>query len=132
MANCMNVKDKILELKKVLDDLDTFDEQISSNLQMYDWRISDLYHYLEDMHINSKNSYRFCKELKSVLNERRVYKNNLSVYSDFKKKRDRMFNGKGNRDILVNEVCKYDKVLKNSTYSSRVYNQEELKEKMEG
>ena len=126
--NKINVKDKIIEVSKMLDELDDFKDNISSNLQSYDYKLSDLYHKLEGMMLNSKNCYRFCKELKKVLNERREYKNNLAVFNEYEKSINKMLNGINNRKIFLASICKEDKKVRNSEYHNRIYTEEELKE----
>ena len=126
----MNVKDKILEVSKLLDELDTFEEQIPSTEQSFDYRLSDLYHKLETMTLDSKKCYRFCKELKDVLKKRREWKTNRSVFSKYQSQRDRLNSGKNNRQFLLANICKDETNIRNSVYKNRIYTEEELLEKI--
>ena len=128
----MNVKEKIIEISKLLDELDAFGENIPETCQKFDYKLSDLYHLLENSKLDSKFCYRFCKELKSVLQERRDFKTNMKVYQNYKSQKDRMNNGIENRKIMLSQICHEDKILRNSKYKNRVYSNEELLEKIGG
>lgn len=129
----MNVKEKIQEVSLLLDELDDFKENISSSLQSYDYKLSDLYHYLEkDMKLNSKTCYRFCKEMKKILSERREYKYNLQIFQKFESNKGKIMNGKDNRSLLVSQLCKEDKIIRNSVYHNRLYKKEDFQEKIGG
>ena len=128
----INVKAKIIEVSKLLDELDEFKEAIPNNIQNYDLKISDLYHKLEIMSLNSKSCYRFCKELKTVLNERREYKNNLAVFNEYQQEINKLINGIDNRKILLSKVCSEDSKVRKSKYHNRIYVEEELNELIGG
>ena len=126
----MNVKEKIIEVSKILDELDSFDDSIPEMTQNFDYKLSDLYHLLENSSLNSKFCYRFCKEMKSVLKERREFKTNMRVYHNYKAQKDRLNNGKENRKIMLSQICNEDKKLRASKYKNRIYTSEELLEKI--
>lgn len=126
----MNVKNKLLEISSLLNELDDFEEKIASTQQNYDYKISDLYHTLENMTLDSKKCYRFCKELRSVLKDRREWKNNLAIFYKYNSQKARLYSGKDNRKILISNICKEDNAIRNSIYKNRIYSEEELKEKI--
>ena len=123
--------DIITELSKLLDEIDTFDEAIPTMQQQLDYKISDMYHYLENNSINSKMAYRFCKELKSILLERRKFKNNCEIVRTFKNELGKITSNINNRKIGMNAIYKTQKQF-DSKYNNRIYTEEELKEKLEG
>lgn len=125
----MNVKDKIIEISKLLDELDTFAERVPLIEQNFDYKKSDLYHKLMTMKLNSKNCYRFCKELKNVLLERADFKNNVALSTTYRDNKAKLNNGKENRQMLLAEIGKREKKL-NQPYKNRVYTEEELLEKI--
>lgn len=127
----MNVLEKIIKVSDLLNELDDFEETICEKVSYYDCKVSDLYHLLEDMKLNSKNCYRFCKELKQVLNERRECKQNMSVYQKYKANSQKLINGKENRKILLSSLGKEEKNTR-LPYKNRVYTKEELEEKIGG
>ena len=127
----MNVLEKVIEVSKILDDLNIFNEEISNTAQKYDYMLSDLYHYLEDAKLNPKMCYRFCKELKRVLKERRQFKNNASLSQVLESQKSKLINGKDNRQMLLSNIGKKEKQL-NFPYKNRIYTDKELKKIMEG
>ena len=126
----MNIKDTIINVSQLLDELDTFEEDIPNMAQYYDYRLSDLYHLLENSKLNSKFCYRFCKELQFILKERREYKTNMEVYYAFKRNVQKLNNGKDNRKIMLSQVCHEDKRIRTSRYKNRIYTEDELIEKI--
>ena len=127
----MNVQEKVIEVSKILDELSEFNEKISDTTQKYDYMLSDLYHYLENTPLNSKMCYRFCKELKKVLKARRIFKNNASLSQLLESQKEKLVNGKDNRQMLLSNIGKKEKQL-HFPYKNRVYDEEELKKIMEG
>ena len=122
----MNIKDKILEVSNLLDELDAFEEEIPNVTQYYDYKMSDLYHLLENSKLNSKFCYRFCKELQLILKERRKYKNNMEIYYELKKNKDKFCSEKNNRKIALSKICSTSNRLEKSKYHNRIYTEEEL------
>ena len=125
----MQILDKVIEASNILNELDNFEETICEKVSYYDCKVSDLYHLLEEMQLDSKKCYRFCKELKQVLNERREYKQNMSVYQKYKANIQKLVNGQENRNILLSSLGKEEKRVK-TPYKNRVYTIEELEEKI--
>lgn len=120
------------ELKTVIELLDSLDDKFNSlpeRNSLVDSKISDIYHYIENNTMNSKNSYRVVKELKHLLQERRELKKEQSVLQILQNEKERL-KLKSNRAILLNQICKEDKNY-NQKYNYRVYNEEEFKEQME-
>ena len=127
----IEIYEQILKLNNILNDIDIFEENISKTHQHIDLKISDLYHKLEDMQLTAKSSYRFCRELKEVLSERRKFKNNLIIYDKYKKLKNKMMNGIDNRKLALAELSKEVKNL-NNQYKPRVYEEQELNKIIEG
>ena len=124
------IQEKIIEISKLLDDIDNFDNSVSDKMSEYSCKLSDLYHYVESNKMDSKRCYRFCKELKKVLAERREFKNNVELLREYKTNKAKLNNGIENRQILLSILGKRAKLL-NCPYKNRVYLEEELKEIME-
>lgn len=120
------------EIKQVIELLDNIDDKYNSLAERdseVDSKISDVYHYIENTTMNSKNSYRVVKELKTLLQQRRELKKERSILQIFQNEKERL-KLKSNRSILLNQVCKEDKNY-NQKYNYRIYNEEEFKEMME-
>ena len=125
----MNIQDKVIEISKLLDEIDTFDESVSDKMSEYNSKLSDLNHYIESHTIDSKKAYRICKEFKTVLKERREFKNNVEILHEYQKNKLKLNNGIANRQILLSDIGKRAKLL-NQPYKNRVYTEEELEEKI--
>ena len=121
----MNILDKVIEVSKILDEVDEFDNNISRKMSEYDYRLSDLYHYIENNNMNSKKSYRICKELKRVLKDRREFKNNVELINEYKQSKLKLTSGIENRKMLLSAIGKRSKQL-NQPYKNRIYEDEEL------
>lgn len=125
----MDILNKIKQVVKILDEIEDYYNSLPDRQSELDKKISDLYHYIETQKMTSKSSYRMIKELKSVLDERRILKQEHSILNVFDNNKARL-NLKTNRAMLLADVNKENK-LQNSTYKYRVYTEEELKNKME-
>ena len=126
----LNIKDKIIELSQLLDELDTFEQEIANKDQYYALKLSDLYHYIEDAKLDSKICYRFCKELKSVLLERRDFKNNAKTYYEFRRNKEKFYSEIANRKIALSKVCNESKKVEQSKYHNRIYKDNGLLKKI--
>ncbi len=122
--------DDILKVCELLDRIDTFNKESYDKLSLLDKKISDLYHYLENAKLNYRQCYKFCKELKEVLTERRILKRNMSIYKTFSNQKQKLINGIDNRKLLLKEVYTDDKNW-NEPYKNKNYQSEELKEIIE-
>ncbi len=125
------ILEKIIEVSNILDEIDDFESSISSEMSNYNYKLSDLYHYVENNTMDTKKCYRLCKELKKVLKERRQFKNNVELFHEYKNNVQKLNNGKENRKLMLAAIGKRSKQL-NQPYKNRVYLEEELKEIMEG
>ena len=125
------ILEKIIEVSNILDEIDDFESSISSEMSNYNYKLSDLYHYVENNTMDTKKCYRLCKELKKVLKERRQFKNNVELVHEYKNNVQKLNNGKENRQLMLAAIGKRSKQL-NQPYKNRVYSEEELKEIMEG
>lgn len=126
----MDVLSKIKDVIELLDELEDYDNDLPNKQSNVDQSISDIYHYIENNRITSKNSYRLCKELKSLLLERREFKQERSLLDTFDNEKTRL-NLKTNRSMLLADLHKAQKNL-DTEYKFRVYDKDEFIEKMEG
>lgn len=122
----INVKDKIVEVSKLLDELDEQKPNLVNALSECDLKLSDLYHYVEHNKMDAKACCRMIKELKKVLIERREVKINLAVISSFEMQKQKIVSH-DNRKIMLSQVCKCYKD-EGQDYVYRIYTEEELKE----
>ncbi len=125
----MNIKDKIIEISKLLDELDAYDKELSTLISEDDKKLSDLYHFLELMTLDSKKCYRYCKELKNVLKDRRKHKRDKALLTSLEQQKQKLINGKDNHQLLLSSISKVDK-YQVSIEKTNVYTKEELIEKI--
>ena len=130
MLNEMQVLDKIIEISKALDEIDNFDKNVPEKMIEYNYKLSDLYHYIENNTLDSKKCYRICREFKKVLKKRRDFKNNVELLNEYKQLKLKLNSGIENRQMLLSSLGKRSKRL-NQPYKNRIYTDEELKKIME-
>ena len=124
------ILENIKQICELLDDMDEFNKSAYTRLSVLDQKISDLYHYLENTKLNYRQCYKFCKELKGVLIERRKLKRNMDIYKCFNIHKQKLINGTDNRQMLLKDVHEEDKKWDNP-YKNNIYNPEELKKLVE-
>lgn len=121
----MQILEKVIEATKILDEIDNFDISVPDKMTEYNYKLSDLYHYIENNKMDSKKCYRMYREMKKVLKERRNFKNNVELLHEYQKHKQKLNNGIANRQILLSEIGKKAKNL-NQPYNNRIYTEEEL------
>lgn len=126
----MEVVDQIKEAIVLLNKVDEYNETLPSLMSQNDQAISDLYHYIENNTMNSKSCYRMIKELKERLIERRNLKNEQNIIRVFNKQKLKL-SEINNRKMILVDLNREVKSLK-EPYKNRVYDEKELKEKLEG
>ena len=120
------ILDDILDVCNLLDKIDIFNNESYEKLSLLDKKVSDLYHYLENAKLNYRVCYKFCKELKNVLIERRILKRNISIYNAFSTQKQKLINGIDNRKLLLNALYTKDKSW-SEPYKNKNYQSDELK-----
>ena len=120
------IKEAILILNKV----DEYNESLPLLISNNDLAISDLYHYIENNTMNAKSSYRVVKELKDKLKERRKLKNEQDILRTFYNQKQRLLET-NNRNMILANLGKEEKKLQ-ALYKNRIYDEKELKQKLEG
>lgn len=125
----MDISTKVKKVVESLDELDKYIDNLPDICSKNDQSISDLYHYIENNKLDSKASYRMIKELKSRLIDRRKIKQEQELAHTLRTYQQRIV-GSENRKLLLGEIGKTEKKL-NTQYRYRVYNEDELREKME-
>lgn len=125
----MQLMEIILKICNLLNQVDNFDNDISVKSQEYDNKLLDLYHFVETNKMDAKKAYRFCKELKKVLQERREFKNNVEILREYKNQKQKLNSGIDNRKLFISEMKKRVNRL-NQPYKNRIYTEDELKDKI--
>lgn len=121
--------DIISELKSItekLDKLDTYYENIGDMQRDIDYRLCDLYHYIENNSLKTNECYRIIKEIKKQREQRRRLKSDYELLKVYKNNIQR-FNNENNRKMVIADIHKTKKEL-GKNYKNRIYSEEELNE----
>lgn len=122
----MEIIDKVKEISTLMDELQSYTNNLSTLLQAVDFRISDLLHLIENETLNTKGCYRVIKELKKARLERRKIKNDMELSKTLNSNLNKML-GIENRQFLLAEINKTNNHLK-TKYKNRIYTEDEIKE----
>lgn len=122
--------EEIKEAITLLNKIDEYNETLPSLMSNNDLAISDLYRYIENNTLNSKSSYRMIKELKERLKERRRLKDEQSIMRVYNNQKSKLVEI-NNRKMILIDLNKEKKKLQ-TPYKNRIYEEEELKQKLEG
>lgn len=122
----MEIIEKVKEISELMNELQSYTNNLSANLQAADYRISDLLHLIEKDTLNTKACYRIVKELKKVRQERRKIKNDMEISKTLNLNLNKLL-GIENRQFLLAELNKTNNHLK-TKYKNRIYTEEELNE----
>ena len=125
----MDIFEQIKKISALLNELDSYEKAIPEVQRKIDLKISDLYHKLEDMNLTSGKCYRYCRELKAILKERRIFKNNVYLLNVYRENKLKLNNGLENRQFLLSKIGKEQKQI-SKKYNYRIYSENELNEKI--
>ncbi len=125
----MDIFGKIKEVSIILDEIDDYSASMPETLSYYDNKVSDLYHKLEDMNLTVPKCYKYCKELKQVLNERRKLKIDIAIMQVIKDNKTKLISTKDNRKILLSNLGTTSKKV-STKQKPKIYTEEELIEKI--
>lgn len=123
----MNILDKVIEVNKILDEIDEYDKQLSDLLSTVDSKLCDLYHTIENNKLKTNQCYRIVQEIHKLRLERRKIKNDMGLMAVYNNNRNKLVNYDF-RKILLNNLGKENKKLLNSNYNNRKYSEEEIKD----
>jgi methylthioribose-1-phosphate isomerase len=119
----------VQKIKKLIDtynEVEQFFDDLPSALSKKDKQFSDIYHNIMKAKLTAGNSYRFCREIKKIANERAEIKKNIGIKDTFNIHKQKLDNN-GNRGLLGNEIFKKEKSL-DTQYKNRIYTDDDIKE----
>lgn len=122
----MEIIDKVKEISDLMNELQSYTNNLNSSLQAVDFKISDLLHLIESEKLDTKACYRIVKELKNVRKDRRKIKNDMELSKTLNLNLNKLLNIE-NRQFLLAELNKTNNHL-NNKYKNRIYTEEEIKE----
>lgn len=111
---------EIMLKNKQITDLKTQSEE----LQKVDYKLSDLYHLIENNDLSDEASINVVREIHLLRKERRSLNNEHDLEVVYQNQKQKMI-GNDSRQFLVTELNKTNKRL-NSEYKNRVYTEEEI------
>ena len=116
--------DKITNAISILDEIDDMIRTQSEELQKVDYKLSDLYHLIENNELSDEASINVVREIHLLRKERRSLNNEHDLEVVYQNQKQKMI-GNDSRQFLVTELNKTNKRL-NSEYKNRVYTEEEI------
>lgn len=122
----MNIKDKVIKISKLLDELDEYDNSLPELQSNNDNKIIDLLHLIELNRLNTGQCYRVIKELRNLRIERRKIEDEMELLRVYKAEQCKLLNNNC-RSFLLSSIGKTEKIQKSRQYSNRVYTEEEIK-----
>lgn len=126
----INVKEKIIEACKILDEVDRYNNSLEDKLKYISGKQQDLLHLIEANKLKTNECYRVIKELHNVRSERRRIKNDIELANTLQLHKNQLLSIE-NRKFLNQLLETKEKQLLTSKYKNRVYTNEEIKELLE-
>lgn len=126
----MEIIDRLKDAITVLDEIDTYSDNLTNQQSEIDSKLSDLYHYIEKNNLNAPQACKMIKEIQKQRKIRRKIKEDIELSKVYKNNINRL-NTVDNRKFVLAEIHKANNKL-NTTYRNRVYTEEELKELLGG
>nr|DAV89096.1 MAG TPA: AT hook containing protein [Caudoviricetes sp.] len=118
--------DKITNAISILDEIDNMIKTQSEELQKVDYKLSDLYHLIENNELSDEASINVVREIHLLRKERRSLNNEHDLEVVYQNQKQKMI-GNDSRQFLVTELNKTNKRL-NSEYKNRVYTTEQIEQ----
>ena len=118
--------DKITNAISILDEIDDMIRTQSEELQKVDYKLSDLYHLIENNELSDEASINVVREIHLLRKERRSLNNEHDLEVVYQNQKQKMI-GNDSRQFLVTELNKTNKRL-NSEYKNRVYTTEQIEQ----
>ncbi len=123
----MNIQEKIIEVNKLLNEIDNYSDSLPNMLSVCDSKIDDLEHLIEFNKLNTAQCYRVIKELRSIRNERRRIKDDMELIRIYKQEQNKLL-GVEHRPFLLSNIGKTVKIQSGRKYSYKAYTKEEINE----
>lgn len=118
--------EKIKNAISILDEIDNMIKTQSEELQKVDYKLSDLYHLIENNDLSDEASINVVREIHLLRKERRSLNNEHDLEVVYQNQKQKMI-GNDSRQFLVTELNKTNKRL-NSEYKNRIYTTEQIEQ----
>lgn len=116
--------EKISNAISILDEIDNMIKTQSEELQKVDYKLSDLYHLVENNELSDEASINVVREIHLLRKERRSLNNEHELEIVYQNQKQKMI-GNDSRQFIITELNKTNKRL-NNEYKNRVYTEEEI------
>lgn len=116
--------EKISNAISILDEIDNMIKTQSEELQKVDYKLSDLYHLIENNELSDEASINVVREIHLLRRERRSLNNEHELEIVYQNQKQKMI-GNDSRQFIITELNKTNKRL-NCEYKNRVYTAEEI------
>lgn len=124
MMTDINIIEELKEITTKLNNLDNYLDNIGDMQRDIDYRLCDLYHYIENNPLKTNECYRIVKEIKNQREIRRRLKNDYELLRTYKNNSQRL-NSEDNRKMFMTTLYKTNKEL-GKKYKNRIYSEEEM------
>jgi len=75
----VQLNEKFQIITELLDEIESYSDELPLLLSNVDSGLSDLYHYIENKKLTTNQCYRMVKEIKKQRENRRTIKNNMEL-----------------------------------------------------
>ena len=120
----MDILEKIKIVIKNMDEIEERIEELPALQSEVDYKLQDLYHYIENNQIKTNEAYRLVKEIKRLRAIRRDYKIEYELINEFRNNYQKLTQT-NNRKMLLACVGKKLKQI-TAEYRNKGYTEEEL------
>jgi len=118
------IVEKIKNAIKILDEIDDMINSQAQELQSVDYKLSDLYHLIENNELSEEASIKIVKFIHDLRKQRRSLKNEHEIEITYQTHKSKI-TGIETRKFLTNEIFKTTKRL-NQEYKNRVLTDEDI------
>lgn len=122
----MDILEKIKIVIKNMDEIEERIEELPALQSEVDYKLQDLYHYIENSPIKTNEAYRLVKEIKRLRAIRRDYKIEYELINEFRNNYQKLTQINNRRMLLANVGKKLKQIT--SEYKNKGYTDEELQE----
>lgn len=119
------IVNKIIDVVRILDEIDEMITTQSTELQKVDLELSDLYHFIENNDLSKETSLKLIDRIKYLRIVRRTLQREYEIENAYKNNSSKMM-GNNTRGLLLTTIKQTVKNL-DTEYKNRVLTEEDIK-----
>lgn len=119
------IVNKIIDVVRILDEIDEMITTQSTELQKVDLELSDLYHFIENNDLSKETSLKLIDRIKYLRIVRRTLQREYEIENAYKNNSSKMM-GNNTRGFLLSTIKQTVKNL-DTEYKNRVLTEEDIK-----